>query len=119
MFACSVGLGTIHVFNFYTAECPQNMICKGHVHRVRSIDWFENDSGFSSCDMMGNQYFYDMQLHKEEGKRFVDKDFVQKGVQFTGVCNIPNKNYEVLLVGNDKNIWHVTENNAVSESAGE
>ena len=22
MFACSVGLGTIHVFNFYTAECP-------------------------------------------------------------------------------------------------
>ena len=62
LFACSVGLGAIHIFNFYTAECPQNMVCKGHLNKVRSIDWFEDDTGFASCDLMGGSYFYDLLL---------------------------------------------------------
>ena len=39
-----------------------------------------------------------------------EKDFNQKTVSFTGVCNVPGKQYEVLVVGNDNNVWHVTEN---------
>ena len=36
------------------------MICKGHVHKVRCIDWFKDDYGFASCDMSGSTYFYDL-----------------------------------------------------------
>jgi WD40 repeat protein len=60
LFACAVGQSAIHIFNFYTAECPQNMKCSGHVSKVRSIDWFEDDDGFASCGMDGNAFFYDL-----------------------------------------------------------
>ena len=50
----------------------------GHVSRVRCIDWFENDLGFTTCGNDGNVYFYDLfkpgQL-KDPGKRNTDKDF--------------------------------------------
>ena len=39
-----------------------------------------------------------------------DKDFNQRTVSFTGVCNVPRKQYEVLVVGSDNNVWHVSEN---------
>ena len=51
MFACSLGSGQIN-----SGENPQNMQCKGHVNRVRSIDWLENDTGFISCANDGNGY---------------------------------------------------------------
>ena len=75
LFACSVGHGEIRIYNFLTADCPPSMICKGHVHRVRCIDWFLDDTGFTSCDMMGNTYFYDLLMQKETGMRNQDKDF--------------------------------------------
>ena len=112
MFACSVGPGAIHIFNFYTGECPQSMVCKGHVHKVRCIDWFEDDFGFASCDMSGSTYFYDLQLQRETGMRNQDKDFNQRTIQFTGVCNVPKKPYEVLVVGSDQKVWHVNINNS-------
>ena len=81
------------------------------MNKVRCIDWFENDDGFTSCGIDGNAYFYDMvKLREDNGVRNSDHDFNQKGVQFTGLCNIPNKRYEVLLVGNDKKIYHIGEN---------
>ena len=36
-----------YIYNFYTAECPTNMQCKGHSGKIVNIDWFEDDSGFS------------------------------------------------------------------------
>lgn len=39
----------------------------------------------------------------------MDKDFMQKGVHFSGICNIPNKPYEVLAVGSDSKVWHTGE----------
>lgn len=58
LFAAGSHTSGIHVFNFYTAECPPNMQCKGH-SIVRGIDWFEDDSGFCST---GNEhaYFYSL-----------------------------------------------------------
>ena len=87
------------------------MQCKGHTREVRCIDWFDDDMGFTSCGIDGNAYFYDLVKLKEDGgTRNSDHDFNQKGVQFTGLCNIPNKKYEILLVGSDKKIYHLSEN---------
>ena len=87
------------------------MKCSGHVSKVRSIDWFEDDDGFASCGMDGNAFFYDLQqLREEGGTRNSEHDFNQKNTHFTGLCNIPNKRYEILLVGNDKKIYHIGEN---------
>ena len=52
---------SISVYNFYTGECPSYMHCKGHVSKVRGIDWFEDDTGFASCGTDGNVFFYDLQ----------------------------------------------------------
>ena len=87
------------------------MQCKGHVNKVRCIDWFDDDMGFTSCGIDGNAYCYDLSKLKEDGgTRNSDHDFNQKGVSFTGLCNIPNKKYEILLVGSDKKIYHIGEN---------
>jgi WD40 repeat protein len=55
----------ISVYNFYTGECPSYMQFKGHVGKVRGIDWFEDDTGFASCSTNGDVFFYDLQLYKE------------------------------------------------------
>lgn len=65
MFAAAVAQNAIYIYNFYTGECPQNMQCKGHVNKVRGIDWFEDDTGFASCGQDGNVFFYDLQHQKE------------------------------------------------------
>jgi len=60
MFAAAVNLGAIHIYNFYTQECPTNMTTKGHNAKVRCIDWYEDDMGFTSCGMDGFCFFYDL-----------------------------------------------------------
>lgn len=77
----------------------------GHVNRVRCIDWFENDLGFTTCGNDGNVYFYDLYKPgslKDPGKRNTDKDFNKKDVKFSAVCNVPGKSYEIYAVGSDK-----------------
>ena len=51
------------------------MQCKGHSNKVRCIDWYEDDMGFSSCGMDGNVYFFDLMMQKEQNSRVSDKDF--------------------------------------------
>ena len=116
MFACSLGSGQINIFNFYTGENPQNMQCKGHVNRVRSIDWLENDTGFISCANDGNGYCWDMIKLKEDGVRSADFDFNQKGVQFSCLCNVPEKKFEFIIVGSDRKIYHVGESRSHVET---
>lgn len=94
----------MHIINFYTGECPTNMQVKV-LSRVRSIQWFDNDMGFATAAIDGNCFFFDLQNVKENGQRNTDKDFMQKGVVFTGMCLIPNKKYECLAVGSDKKMW--------------
>ena len=86
------------------------------MQRVRCVDWFEDDMGFASCGVDGNAYFYDLvKLREDGGTRNSDHDFNQKGVQFTGLCNIPGKKYEILLVGSDKKIYHIGDNKSSCE----
>jgi WD40 repeat protein len=80
LFAAGGANQGIHVFNFYTAECPPNMQCKGHAV-VRGIDWFEDDSGF--CSTGGDSaYFYNLAYQREQKSRIVDRDCIIKGCQF-------------------------------------
>lgn len=84
------------------------MMFVGHVQRVRCIDWFENDLGFTTCCLGGNIYFYDLNQHQKNmkaiGARNTEKDYNKKEVKFTSVVNVPGKSYEVLAVGSDKMI---------------
>lgn len=75
LFACAVGLNSVYVYNFYTEDCPPYFQCKGHVNKVRCIDWWENDMGFTSCGQDGNVYFYDLIYQKENQQRLSEKDF--------------------------------------------
>jgi WD40 repeat protein len=91
------------------------MQCKGHVNKVRCIDWYEDDMGFASCGIDGNAYQYELIKMKEEGgTRDNSHDVNIKGVQFTGLCNIPNKKNEILLVGTDRKIHYVSDANGKS-----
>ena len=69
LFACSTSSFVIKIFNFYTAESASNMECKGFTSRINSTEWFEDDSGFSSCDNSGNLFFFDLETVKEKGSR--------------------------------------------------
>jgi len=106
-FACGLTQGAVHIFNFYTGECPQNMLCKGHVSKVRALEWFADDMGFASAAMDGNCFFYDLQAAKESGsgQRNNERDFNQKGVNWSGMCLIPDMDYECLAVGSDRKVW--------------
>lgn len=109
LFACAVGLNAVYVYNFYTEECPGYFQCKGHVNKVRSIDWWENDMGFTSCGLDGAVLYFDLLVQKEVQSRLTERDFNQKGVFMTSVVNIPGRPYEMYAVGNDRKIWHSKE----------
>jgi len=81
------------------------MQCKGHNNKVRCIDWYADDMGFTSCGMDGNVFFYDLALQKETQTRNSERDFNQKGVVFTGLANTPGAIYDAIVVGNDRHIY--------------
>lgn len=39
------------MFNFYTGECKSDMAFKNHKGKVKSISWFDDDSGFVSAGL--------------------------------------------------------------------
>ena len=114
MFAASFASGAINVYSFYSMELPQNMMSKNHSNKVRCIEWFEDDTGFASCAMDGNVYFYDIQQLRQTNNRMGDCDFWQKGVIFTGLCNIPGQITSALVVGSDKHIYKASQTDSKS-----
>ena len=107
LFAAAHGNNATYVFNFYTGENPPNFQFRGHTQKVRSVDWFEDDMGFVSTSTGGDVYFWDLINVQEGGSyRIADKDFVQKNVSMTSVCNIPGRHQEVFCSGNDQKIWN-------------
>ena len=96
-FACADGQFKVHVFNFYTGEAPAYMQTKGH-GRIRSIEWYADDSGFQTADSSGMVCFFDLQdMKRNPGMRTFD--FSKKGYQFTGSCLIPDKKHDCIAVG--------------------
>lgn len=86
------------------------MVFTGHVQKIKCIDWFENDLGFSTCCLGGSIYFYVMYQYEKSsnaqaiGARKTENDYNKKEVKFTCVANVPGKEYEVLAVGSDRMI---------------
>jgi len=106
LFAVAAGNIASQVYNFYTSESPPHFMCKGHVQKVRSINWFEDDMGFVSAGQGGDVFFWDLMNATDGSTKLHDKDFTQKNVQMTSVVAIPGKQHEVFCVGNDKKIWN-------------
>jgi hypothetical protein len=79
--------------------------------RVMSIDWFQNDMGFTSCGQDGNIYFYDLYSSTETGERNRAMDQNRRDVKFSSVVNLPDpkKPYNFIAVGSEKIIYTETE----------
>ena len=117
LFAASSGIGNvINVYNFYTGEMPSQLQCKGHNGKIRCIDWWDDDMGFTSCAMDGSCYFFDLIKQKEDGNRILDYDVSKKNINFMGVCNVPKQYCKSIVVGTDRKIW-VTSTDGQHESA--
>ena len=104
MFAVGVG-NCSHIYNFYTAENPPNLQCKGHGGKIMNIDWFEDDSGFVDCCVQGKVFFYDLQLQMSEMKRITDKDFSRRNTSINGVVNIPGMTNRALVVSAERKVF--------------
>jgi len=109
LFAIVSAEKNIHVYNFYTYECTERMKFQGHMGRIMSIDWFQNDMGFTTCGQDGNIYFYDLYSGTDVGERNRQVDANRREVKFTSVVNMPGKQYEFLAVGNEKTIFTTSE----------
>jgi len=98
------------------------MIGKNHNGRVRGIDWFEDDTGFTTVGEDGGCYYHDLQEFKQNGGRIQDKDFnVKKAINFTGfndVANIPGFPYDSIAVGGSNYIYRVSDGNKQGVDAG-
>lgn len=104
LFALAVN-STICVHNFYTFDLVYTL--KGHLLKVREIEWLPSDLGFVSCSMGGDVFFWDFLHAVENGYKVQEKDIVQKGVSFTSVSLIPGgKNNQAFAVGSDSKIWN-------------
>lgn len=100
--------------NFYTGDAPSSLIGKNHNGRVRGIDWFEDDMGFTTVGMDGGCYYHDLQEFKQTGGRVQDKDFNIKthSTTFTGfndVANIPGYPYDSICVGGSNFIYRSSD----------
>ena len=82
---------SVQVYNFYSGESPAHFLCKGHTQRVRSICWFQDDTGFVSAGQGGEIYFWDLINAKDGNPKLGEKDYNQKNVQMTTVVAIPDK----------------------------
>ena len=115
LFACVAKQTEIHVYNFYTLECPQHMQYVGHQGQVQCIAWFENDMGFSTCGKDGNIYFYDLNNYKldMQQKRNQEKDVFSKGKSYSSLALMPGKQYEAYAVGSDTSITSTARTDTV------
>ena len=60
LFACGNNNFT-NVYDFFTMECTKEMYCKGHSGKIKNIDWWLDDTGFTDCCNAGQVSYYDLQ----------------------------------------------------------
>ena len=108
MFAAGIANQT-YVYDFYTVNCPPNQICKGHSGKITSIDWFEDDSGFSDgCDQ-GQCSFYDLQEQRATNNRDKERDFFRKPTKIPCIANVPGNFRRAILSFVDRKLWDTAE----------
>lgn len=104
LFAATQSNNAIQVYNFYTNESPPQYFHKGHVGKVRCIDWFDDDMGFASTGMNGEVYLWDF-VNLKDGSNRID-EFTKRNVAMTSVVNIPGRYCEAYCCGSDAKIWN-------------
>lgn len=97
----------VQVYNFYTNESPAHYIHKGHVGKVKCIDWFDDDMGFASTGISGEVYLWDF-VNLKDGQNRID-EFTKRNVQMSSVVNIPGRYCEAYCCGSDGNIWNIKD----------
>ena len=95
-FAAGVSSYT-YIYDFYSADCPSNMQCKGHSGKIVNIDWFEDDSGISDGCNAGRACFYDLQIQRVTGSRLTAFDFHKANSQILGIVNVPDDPNRAIL----------------------
>ena len=64
LFVAAQGAQSAVVYNFYSGESIFKI--SRHSQRIRSIDWFEDDTGFVTAGQAGEIYFWDLNQMAEE-----------------------------------------------------
>lgn len=72
---------SINVYNFYTGENRSDMAFKNHKGRVKTISWFEDDTGFVSAGLDGMIYIWDLKNSNHPEFYFKNKGTVFQCVE--------------------------------------
>lgn len=95
------------VYNFYTFESPSYYkLNRGHTGRPRCINWYEDDSGFSSCGLDSNIYQWDLAKYKDKELRDTDYDFNSPGTMFPSLA---------LINGDERKLFASCTNKTIKE----
>ena len=105
MFAAASGQ-TIHVYNFYSNEPTPRYVLKGHVSKISSLSWLDDDSGLVSSGFNGVIYSW---LLKDQKHMDI---FEEKGIIIYSSFNVPDKSdkpdkHIYYGVGSDKQIKEI------------
>ena len=94
---------TIHVFNFYTGECPPNFLLKGQDTNITSLTWLSDDTGLLSANWNGTIERW--KLNTGTGEVL----FSLKGTKMNSVIEFVDKDRWVYAVAADKQIKEIQE----------
>ena len=112
LFATTSTQGVIQVYKFYTAECPKDLEFRLHMGRVRSIAWFDDDSGFASGGWDGFVYVWSLKNNSAPVSTFKVSN-----INFNSVAKLPDSKI-VYAVGTDKSIKEIENGKAREYLAG-
>lgn len=104
---------SICVYNFYTGENRSDMVFKNHKGRVKTISWFEDDTGFVSAGLDGMIYIWD--LKNSNNPEF---QFKNKGTVFQCVEKSQDAEKRVFAVGTDKTLREISYKLQTSDKGG-
>lgn len=104
---------SINVYNFYTGENRSDMAFKNHKGRVKTISWFEDDSGFVSAGLDGMIYIWDL-----KNSNHPEFQFKNKGTVFQCVEKSPDSEKRVFAVGTDKTLREISFKLQTSDKSG-
>ena len=90
------------------------MIFKNHKGKVKSVSWFEDDSGFVSAGLDGMIYIWD--LKNSNNPEFF---FKNKGTNFSCVDKAPESVKKVYACGTDKTLREISYEVLTGDKAGQ
>jgi len=100
LFACADN-HNVKVYRFYKGDCPEGYIFKEHVNKVRSITWFEDDSGFVSAGLDGSCVAWKLHSESLEDRKEQEKLNVLSKISYHGTTFL-----DVALKTDSKSVYY-------------